>query len=591
MSSQDQENTKRKYLLFKANDGRPDTSKPCAFFLAVEGCRNGSNCKFSHGNIPTKASNNIPISNVNSESESESESDVDEKPIQPIRTQTNSMSAMYPPIPQLHPTNSITKPIPTPIPTPIPIQIPKSEKTSSKTKKQKTEHEEDTAFLNSVVNHAIESIVRPSPITKESTQMNTSSVFSSTSHLMGFVPSFEEESPFKIENKRKPKTERSRNVSSNEQVSVQSIIPPVTIVASIPQPIVQKIIPCSQSIPSKTSFTTPTSWTELLERSKSHPKYIHDFSFSDIDSSWISSKPIGQWCTNLPSIVAIDCEMCQSTDPVTGVNDTNTLIRFSIIDIQNMDEPMNDLYITPIWPITDMRTNIHGITEDKLKGSLNSLRQVQGYLLKTISENTIVIGHGLINDFKALHFQHKFVIDTSYLYNLEIDGIATTKFPSLREIADIILKRPLPLVHDSVEDAKAAVFACFHLFQPNAITTIQRYSNNSNTNTHTTNGHVNPPMGANTLLAHRIPDSCSEQDIYQLFLAHTYIAPLKIFPILGRGGGDKGKATIVFSTKEHAILSFDSIAGPNRPDKQNKPQKRVYLKTGGYICIRKNHEN
>ena len=39
---------KRKYVLFNKNDGRPDSVKPCAFFLSSAGCRNGANCAFSH---------------------------------------------------------------------------------------------------------------------------------------------------------------------------------------------------------------------------------------------------------------------------------------------------------------------------------------------------------------------------------------------------------------------------------------------------------------------------------------------------------------------------------------------------------------
>ena len=41
-----------------------------------------------------------------------------------------------------------------------------------------------------------------------------------------------------------------------------------------------------------------------------------------------------------------------------------------------------------------------------------------------------------------------------------------------------------------------------------------------------------------------------------------------------------------FSSEAHAALAFESLAGPNRPDKSGRPQKRVYLKGGGYICVR-----
>lgn len=43
------DNKKRKYVLFKADDGRPDHMKPCAFFASADGCKNGANCRFMHG--------------------------------------------------------------------------------------------------------------------------------------------------------------------------------------------------------------------------------------------------------------------------------------------------------------------------------------------------------------------------------------------------------------------------------------------------------------------------------------------------------------------------------------------------------------
>jgi hypothetical protein len=50
---------KRKYLLFKKDDGRPDGLKPCAFFASEAGCKNGSNCRFLHGAPPTGGKRSI----------------------------------------------------------------------------------------------------------------------------------------------------------------------------------------------------------------------------------------------------------------------------------------------------------------------------------------------------------------------------------------------------------------------------------------------------------------------------------------------------------------------------------------------------
>ena len=81
-----------------------------------------------------------------------------------------------------------------------------------------------------------------------------------------------------------------------------------------------------------------------------------------------------------------------------------------------------------------------------------------------------------------------------------------------------------------------------------------------------------------------------------MVISSTNVVPVDILPITW--GCDAaasppavavpmGKTTVTFTTQLHADLAFDSIPGPNKPDKANRAQKRVYLKGGGYICIRK----
>ena len=101
------------------------------------------------------------------------------------------------------------------------------------------------------------------------------------------------------------------------------------------------------------------------------------------------------------------------------------------------------------------------------------------------------------------------------------------------------------------------------------------------------------------LLIHRIPMTLKEKDIFNMLTTHTNIIPVHIDPItrtLGTGGqsnnnnnqnNDNGKTCIRFPSVTHCNLAFETISGPNRPDKSGHPQKRVYLKTGGYICVRK----
>lgn len=151
----------------------------------------------------------------------------------------------------------------------------------------------------------------------------------------------------------------------------------------------------------------------------------------------------------------------------------------------------------------------------------------------------------------------------------------------LLDISEQVLAIKLPDTHDSVQDAQAALHAAGIILMEGPQAPIVRTSGS---------GSV---IKEASMLVHRIPDYCNEKHLEEMMLGYTYIMPLKINPII-RGGemlskGDipSGKTIITFSSTQHRDLAFESIAGPNRPDKQNRPQKRVYFKGGGYICIRK----
>ncbi len=110
-----------------------------------------------------------------------------------------------------------------------------------------------------------------------------------------------------------------------------------------------------------------------------------------------------------PSAIAIDCEMCETADPVTGEKDKNALIRFSIINASNPNQVLLDSLVQPSLPITDLRSRIHGITEEQLSTVKFTLRHAQAALYNLISDKTIIIGHSVHNDLKALHFNHRLV--------------------------------------------------------------------------------------------------------------------------------------------------------------------------------------
>jgi RNA exonuclease 1 len=109
----------------------------------------------------------------------------------------------------------------------------------------------------------------------------------------------------------------------------------------------------------------------------------------------------------LLAVIAIDCEMCETVDPITGMKDTNALVRFTAINGLYPDEVLVDTLVRPRHQITDMRTAIHGIRIDQLQGTTCTLREVQFALDSICSQNTIIVGHSVSNDLKALKFKHR----------------------------------------------------------------------------------------------------------------------------------------------------------------------------------------
>lgn len=316
-------------------------------------------------------------------------------------------------------------------------------------------------------------------------------------------------------------------------------------------------------------------WQDLVDKCKKHARYEREYNFHGLtDSSWVQARPSDGRA--LPPVISIDCEMCQTTDPVTDKDDTSALIRFSVVNGLNPSEILIDSLVQPLMPVKDIRSNIHGITEAQLQGVSFTLRHAQAFLLNICSEDTIIVGHAVHNDLKALHFSHKNVVDTAYLY--AIDGEAGAA-ASVRDISDQVLDIRLLDVHDSVQDARAALQAAAYILMNKTAPLIVRSAG---------------AVRLSELFVHRIPEYCTEEHLHYMVINYTQVVPIKIAAITkgyADGGKDTkesfGKTTISFSSAEHCNLAFESIAGPNRPDKNMRGQKRVYLKNGGYVCCRK----
>lgn len=118
------------------------------------------------------------------------------------------------------------------------------------------------------------------------------------------------------------------------------------------------------------------------------------------------------------NIYALDCEMCYTAHGLE-------LARVSIVDVE-----MRDVYealVRPEAEVLDYNTrwsgltaqtyvdadrNKHAAASDKVK----TLREVQADLVRLFNKDTILIGHSLESDFKALKLVHSCVVDTSVVF-------------------------------------------------------------------------------------------------------------------------------------------------------------------------------
>ena len=175
-------------------------------------------------------------------------------------------------------------------------------------------------------------------------------------------------------------------------------------------------------------------------------------------SQWVKIKE------RIENAVAIDCEM-------VGVSPYNksALAHVAIVDFNG--KKIYDKYVIPIGgieSITDYRTDYSGITPaklvrlDKTKHSFETIKREVHKILK----DKIIVGHGLINDFKVLHYtpSKDMVWDSTlidkYLQNHPYipDKRQPRKLKAIsKEFANNNIQKEDKTGHSPLEDARASM--------------------------------------------------------------------------------------------------------------------------------------
>lgn len=173
---------------------------------------------------------------------------------------------------------------------------------------------------------------------------------------------------------------------------------------------------------------------------------VQDLSEGDVPESEIQQGSI----TAGREVIALDCEMC-----MTGESEFS-LTRISLVDWSG--NVVLDELVKPAKPIVDYVTRFSGITKEMIDPVTTTLQDIQNKLLEILHPRTILLGHSLESDLKALQITHPFIVDTSLLYP---HNRGPPLKNSLKFLCQRFLKREIQkggaAGHDSIEDAKACL--------------------------------------------------------------------------------------------------------------------------------------
>jgi len=651
---------KKRYILFAKDDGRADSEKPCAFFASAAGCRNGANCKFSHDANPvvlTHTSSKIE-NGASSKLEKKEKKEKKEKRKDTSMTPSINVTSGVSDLKVLelerklmeqqkileaqialnqqysanarveNPTGSDSrekkrkhKTVPQPTAVGNEVVPNKSFKTNMNTAPvhnyesggcdDDNDEEDDNDLIFGAVNRVINSeglhpltpYNPPPEKPPTSTQASIAAAPSianslfvgSEDTLRALQSSGSKHALYGANSNSASKKKNMFAAAPTAKVGQISASNPITSAVAVPPapPLRSGTAAKIPFNPSGVDFAS-LPWQSLVALTHAHSRYMREYKSLNEDHTWVRARPCnGEQQATQAQVLCLDCEMCETSDPVTGEIFDNALIRVSVVDGLNPDKVLLDSLVAPGLPVTDMRTNIHGITEEQLVGTTFTLRHVQAALLKLCSDRTVIVGHSLHRDLSALRFAHSLVVDTAYLYTVHQQDNAS---PSLRDVSEQVLHWKLADTHDSIQDARASLYAAAKRLIAGPQAPIVRSGGGSGSGSGSGSSHKGTGTSATddlatSLFIHRIPEYCTEEHLAEMLTSYTQIVPVKVNPITRPVVRDPkvpaGKTLVFFKTPTHSELAFESISGPNRPDKQNRSQKRVYFKGGGYICVRK----
>lgn len=206
-----------------------------------------------------------------------------------------------------------------------------------------------------------------------------------------------------------------------------------------------------------------TAEQRLVRKTLTHDEYPFDFLIPYSSKDWVLTGIIGSphrepmsniapiisysFRSRIPfgisitktEMVAVCCEkvLCQ--------DNTEAAVRVAAVD-RNL-KVILDVLVKPNQPVINYRTSITGLDSRALHlSNATPLSDIQEKLLGLFHTETIMVGHLLNKDLKALKMDHARVIDTSLLFKYDFSGACIGKLPrpSLDHLCKSVLGYEMP---------------------------------------------------------------------------------------------------------------------------------------------------
>ncbi|KAL5707059.1 hypothetical protein ACHQM5_025154 [Ranunculus cassubicifolius] len=291
----------------------------------------------------------------------------------------------------------------------------------------------------------------------------------------------------------------------------------------------------------------------LVRLTLQHPDFLLNYSFPTKNEDWVATE-LGKpsKAVKMNSMVAVDCEMVLCQDG------TEAVVKVCVVD-ENLEVKLNEL-VNPNKPVADYRTGITGISASDLKDVTCSLAHIQKKMKRLLRRGTILIGHGLNNDLRALKLDHARVIDTSYIFDTP-----TRKRSSLNDLCKTVLGyevRKVGAPHNCLDDARAAMKLI--------LAKLEKKVEDTTPGSEKLVDDTTP--GSEKLVLHGIQKSIPQEELLRVFPGFTY--ELQTRNTL-RKHQKQYSVEAVFKSSDEANQAFENVKGNMFKDCVGHPQKHL----------------